>query len=320
MFHLLDNLIYLFAYSGLFVGTWLLIYPMVKPFSNSRRIRRRFREGFLVDQSDNPKSRVVKHLEILLSVTINNRTPYVIYSFILGSTILFLLTLIFMFNAGNQLFINFLIAFSIAITPYLILRIKLHNIRVSSSYEASALITELNNQYKINYLNMIEAIDHTIPRLNKQPYSKKALTRFSLAVKQYRNSSELEEIIKEFNYSIDTAWSMLLATNLFLSIEHGDDVRESLDDIIEDLKDLKNISEKNKQYNHESFMIIKYIAPATYIFSVLAMFYIFGFNINKFIDYQFSNPMGLKFFILVIFFISINYLIYFLIRKPKNDF
>lgn len=320
MFYLLDNLIYLFAYFGLFVGTWLLIYPMVKPFSNSRRIRRRFREGFLVDQSDNPKSRVVKHLEILLSVTINNRTPYVIYTFILGSTILFLLTLIFMFNAGNQLFINFLIAFSIAITPYLILRVKLHNIRVSSSYEASALITELNNQYKINYLNMIEAIDHTIPRLNKQPYSKKALTRFSLAVKQYRNSSELEEIIKEFNYSIDTAWSMLLATNLFLSIEHGDDVRESLDDIIEDLKDLKNISEKNKQYNHESFMIIKYIAPATYIVSVLAMFYIFGFNINKFIDYQFNNPMGLKFFILVIFFISINYLIYFLIRKPKNDF
>jgi len=67
-------------------------------------------------------------------------------------------------------------------------------------------------------------------------------------------------------------------------------------------------------------MIIKYIAPATYVFSVLAMFYIFGFNFNKFIEYQFNNPLGLKFFLLVTFFIAINYIIYFLIRKPKNDF
>lgn len=320
MFHLLDNIIYLFAYFGLFIGTWLLIYPMIKPLFYSRRIRRRFRENSLANQRETNKSKGIKHLEMLLSVTLNNKTPYAIYTFILVSTTLFILTIIFMFNSGNQLFINLLFAFVVAVIPYLILRVKLHNIRINSSYEANALITELNNQYKINFLNMIEAIDHTIPRLNKQPYSKKALTRFSLAIKQYRNSSELEGIIKEFNYSIDTAWSMLLATNLFLSIEYGDDVRESLDDIIEDLKDLKNISEKNKQYNHESFMIIKYIAPATYIFSVLAMFYIFGFNINKFIDYQFNNPMGLKFFILVIFFIAINYLIYFLIRKPKNDF
>lgn len=320
MFHLLDNIIYLFAYFGLFIGTWLLIYPMIKPLFYSRRIRRRFRENSLANQRETNKSKGIKHLGMLLSVTLNNKTPYAIYTFILVSTTLFILTIIFMFNSGNQLFINLLFAFVVAVIPYLILRVKLHNIRINSSYEANALITELNNQYKINFLNMIEAIDHTIPRLNKQPYSKKALTRFSLAIKQYRNSSELEEIIKEFNYSIDTAWSMLLATNLFLSIEYGDDVRESLDDIIEDLKDLKNISEKNKQYNHESFMIIKYIAPATYIFSVLAMFYIFGFNINKFIDYQFNNPMGLKFFILVIFFIAINYLIYFLIRKPKNDF
>lgn len=320
MFHFLDNLIYLFAYFGIFIGTWLFIYPMLKPFLNSRRVRRRFRNSSFTEQKDIQKSRVVKHLEILLSVTLNNKTPFAIYTFILISTILFLLTAIFMFNTGNQIFINLFFAIGIAAIPYFVLRVKLHSIRVSSSYEASALITELNNQYKINYLNMIEAIDHTIPRLNKQPYSKKALTRFSLAIKQYRNSRELEEIIKEFNYSIDTAWSMLLATNLFLSIEYGDDVRESLDDIIEDLKDLKNISEKNKQYNNESFMIIKYIAPATYILSMLAMFYIFDFNINKFIDYQFNNPLGLKFFFLVIFFIAINYIIYFLIRKPKNDF
>lgn len=320
MFHLLDNIIYLFAYFGLFIGTWLFIYPMLKPFLSSRRVKRRFREGSFIEQKDIQKSRVIKHFEMLLLVTINNKTPFAVYTFMLITGSLFFLTLIFMLNTGNQLFINLFFAVGIAAIPYFILRVKLHSIRVSSSYEASALITELNNQYKINYLNMIEAIDHTIPRLNKQPYSKKALTRFSLAIKQYKTSRELEEIIKEFNYSIDTAWSMLLATNLFLSIEYGDDVRESLDDIIEDLKDLKNISEKNKQYNHESFVIIKYIAPATYILSVLAMFYIFGFNITKFIEYQFYEPLGLKFFLLVIFFIAINYLIYFLIRKPKNDF
>lgn len=266
------------------------------------------------------KLSIITHLELLLLTTYGFKSAYSLLTFFIFSGILFGTCLVILTNYSSQILTNLLISLLIGLLPYLILRIRLHNIRITSSYEAEDLIIEVINQYKINHFNMIEALDETIPRLTKQPYSQKALFRLSLAIKQYRDEEELEEIIQEFNYTINTGWSLLLTNSLFLSIEYGDNVKESLEDILIELKDLKKINEKNKQYNHETFVMIKYIAPSIYLLSVYAMFDIFGFTFDKFINFQFRNPVGFKFFILIIIFISLNFLIYLFIKKEKNDF
>ncbi len=257
---------------------------------------------------------------MLLSITYGTNSFYSLFTFFVASGTLFSISYLFLWRSGKAFYIDFILATAVGLIPYLILQIKLHNIRINSSYEAEALITELLNQYKINYLNMIEAIDQTVQRLGRQPYSKKALIRLSLAMKQYRNKEELEEIILEFHYTMNTSWSILLANNVYLSIEYGDDVREALDDILNDLIDLKNINAKNQQYNHEALFMIKYVAPGTYLLSIYTMFAFFGFTFDKFMDYQFRNPIGFKFFLLTITFITINYIIYFFIKRQKNDF
>ncbi|OEF99448.1 hypothetical protein BHF71_09050 [Vulcanibacillus modesticaldus] len=320
MLYLFDKTVYMLVYSGLIIGVWLLIFPIIYPFINRRKMIERFRFQRSEKKKRIWKNNFIRHLEMLLSVTLNANSSYSLVTFIFISLTFFLASYVLTLSLGNQVIINFLISMGVGLIPYLLLLLKLHNIRVNTSYEAETLITELINQYKINYLNMIEAIDQTIPRLKKQPYSKKALFRLSLAVKQYGDVEELEEIIQEFNFSIDTSWSLLLANNLFLSIEYGDDVQVALEDIIDELKDLKNINEKNKQYNHETFLMIKYIAPGTYLFSVYAMFQFFGFTTEKFIEYQFKNNLGMKLFILVVFLILINFIVYLFIKRPKNDF
>lgn len=320
MYYFIDSFIYLIIYLGFFIGIWLILYPILSRIVNRVRVLNRFRLTKINNKNRKRNSKLLSHIELLLSVTVELKTRYSIITFFMLSGFLFGISIIFLFKSNIHFFICLLISTIIGMFPYIILKIKLHNIRVSSSYEATHLITELINQYKINYFNMIEAIDKTILRLDEQPYSKKALFRLSIAVKQYCGKEELKEIINEFNYSINTSWSLLLANNIYMSIEYGDDVREALNDILRDLLDLKRINEKNRQYNHETYVMIKYIAPSFYFLSVFAMFGIFGFTVNKFIDFQFNNPIGLKFFLLIIFSILINYIIYFLIRRPKNDF
>lgn len=320
MLNILDLIIYLFIYICLFIGIWFIVYPIFSPFYNRFIVSSRFRITTINSQKRTKKAGLIGHVEMLLSITYGVKSFYSLLTFFIITGFLFGACFVILFNNNNQILFNLLISTIIGSFPYLVLRIKLHNIRVTSSYEAEDLIIELINQYKINHYNMIEAIDESVPRLIRQPYSQKALFKLCLAVKQYRDQIELEEIIKEFNYSINTSWSLLLANNLFLSIEYGDNVTESLDDILMELKDLKKINEKNKQYNHETFVMIKYIAPSIYLLSVYAMFTIFGFNFDKFINFQFKNPIGFKFFILIIIFIFLNYLIYFLIKKQKNDF
>lgn len=146
-------------------------------------------------------------------------------------------------------------------TPYLLLYMKLRAINVNSSYEADILVTELISQYKMNYLNMVEAIDQTIIRLKRDLYTRKALFRLSLDVKECRNREELEVIVKEFAFSIGTEWAILLSNNIYQAIAYRDDVREGLEDILNELIALKAVNETNKQNNSETFLIIKYVAP-----------------------------------------------------------
>ncbi len=321
MLHLIDNFIYLIVYVGLISGTWLFISPFI--FNRRRhRIRLSSRTRRINILSNKPlnENGWRQHIEKLLYTTLNRNSSFVYTTFIVLSIVLFSVSLLILYNLEQQLLINLMLSLFAGFTPYFLLRIRLYQIRVNSSYEAENLVTELISQYKMNYFNMMEAIDQTIPHLKKQPNTKKALIRLSYALKQYRSAKELDEIIREFIYSINTSWAMLLANNIFLSIEYGDNVKEALEDIVNDLIDLKNINEKNQQYNNETFVMIKYVAPGAYLFSIFSMFYIFNFTFKKFINYQFRNPIGFKFFILTITLIIFNYIVYSFIKKPKNDF
>lgn len=319
MYDFLESFIYFFIYFGIFLGVWLILCPVFFYFHNRIKVSRRFRLVKL-DNNKKIKNRFVEHIEMLLSITYNFNSSYYLIFFFLISTFLFCVSFIVFLNSGKHILINILLSILIGLLPYLTLKIRLYNIRVLSSYEAEGLITELISQYKINHFNMIEAIDKTIPKISEQPYSQKALFKLSIAIKQYQDEKDLENIINEFNYNINTSWSFLLANNLFLSIGQGDDVYEALEDILDELKDLKRIFEKNKQYNNETLIMIKYVTPLIYLLSVYTMFAIFGFDIDKFINYQFNDPIGLKFFVLIISFIGLNYFIYIFLKRQKNDF
>lgn len=301
-------------------GVWMVVAPIILPTVRSRRVSRRYRGYRQGDGVKRKKGKARRHLERLLAITVNNKTSYAFLSFLIVSGLLFVLTILFCLNTGQSWKMTVVAALAFGLMPYAILQLRLYTIRLRSSYEGVPLVTELISQYKMNWFNMIEAIDRTVPYLKNEPYTRRALFRMALELKQYRNNEELDEIVQEFVYSINTEWSRLLGNNIYLSIGHKDNVQIAMEDILDELKDLKNIMESDKRENAESFLMIKYLAPGLYLLGAWATIEYFGFTFGKFIDYQFKNPAGFKYFIVTMLFNVGNFILYFFIRRPKNDF
>lgn len=317
VFKYLDSIVVVGAYFLLLLGTWIL-------FSDNiiwlfKRNRHKFKVKLNNDHKEGLIADFRKHIRLVLYIVYNSRSLSMYYTFIIISVMLFFLSFLTLSRHSSHLF-SLLFSTCAACLPYLRLRLKLRNIRVEGSYEAEGLISELINQYKINYLNMIEAIDKSIDFLDDYPYTKKMLFRLSARIKEYRTDEELQDILQEFTYSLDTQWGIMLSNNLYLAISDGTVVTAALEDILIDLRDTKSDAEIAKRLNNEGFTMVKYLSPLLYLASVYAAINYFGFTITKFKEYQLNTQIGFKFFTYIVAITIINFSIILYLRKQKFDF
>lgn len=258
-----------------------------------------------------------KYLKKLITITCENNSFITVYSFLIFT---FLLFLIFFTLLVHRTSISFAFSVSIifALAPYIYLRIKLNTIRIEGSYEANTIVSELINQYKINYTNMIEAIDSMV-YVKEAPICRKVFYRLSIRLKEYQTGEELLLALDEMIFTIDTEWMRMVTNNIYMSIERGIDVTIGLEDILHELKEAKITTEKSKQINIESFSILKYLSPLMYIATILIAIKYFGFTLSKFIKYQFYTATGIKLFTLILFLMLINIIVMIIFQKRKYD-
>lgn len=313
IFKFICYLIYLY-------GLWLLTSPLIIKSLKLNKFRKsRFRNANSSSKQEF-KNKLLIHLKMLLAVTINKNSNNDVFSFIaISLSIMIINLLLYISILGFSPFV-FLSSLLFGLLPYIFLLLKLFNKRKMGSYEGQSLLSELINQYKINNLNIIEAIDCAIPQLKKQIYSRRALFKLSVKIKDFSSNEELSLAIKEFIFYFNTEWSILLGMNIFIALSDGTDITESLDDIINEFSYIKTNVEANKRNNNESFLMIKFITPLAYIASVYALFQINGFTLNKYFKYQFFNPIGLKMAVVIFVLIFFNFIFVSLLSKPKYDF
>lgn len=317
MYTYVDFFVKFICYLGYFIGLSLFMTPIISPIIKNRAYLYKIRSAGKVKSKKPP--RLISHLQLLLYVVYGSRSVVHLVRFLVISICCFIITFTLLLQRGAFGITTFAISLAVGIIPYFYLRLKLHIKRIEGSYEAEGLVTELINQYKINYFNMVEAIDKCIPHLEKYPYSKEALTRLALSVKDYVTDEELESAINEFVYSINTEWAQMLGINIYLAIQDGSNVTESLEDILHELKMLKSVIEKEKKENHESFVLIKYFTFITIAITFLCSTLVFQIDIKKLISYQFYTPVGMKFFSAIVVCMLINFGLLYLLRKPKYD-
>ena len=316
--NMLNTSIPYLAYVLVLLALWIMFSESIISVLNRNINTKRFREYLRNEQKKNEHMFIAHIRSALLVVFQTNKTSDMYFFFGISGLLMFIGLLFFSKHGSmaNAVIFSLLMGF----IPYGYLHLKLSVIRIESSYEGEGVITELSNQYKINYFNMIEAIDKTIPMLKKCPYVQKQLSILALAIKEYRTEEELQYALNQFTYGINTSWSILLTNNIYFSINDKMNVSVALEDMISELRHSKKVLEASKRLNNEGFSIIKYLVPSFYVGSIFVAMKYFGFTISKFFDYQLNNPLGFKLFLATVISFVFNYAVMVLSKRQKFDF
>lgn len=300
----------------IFIGIWFIIYPLIIPKIKTTRMTLHKKQEELKE-----KNEIYLYIENLLFSTLNINHHFGVLTFFFFSTTLGFLSLIVLLKNGFALSTATVLMVFISCLPFIFLYIRLHQMRISTSYEGELMVTELLNNYRILNRRIDLAFDLTAQNLSKYPNSQKIISQLAKGIKDYQGSEEiLLNIVQTFHFQVQTSWGQLLSNLIYNSVLHGDDITEGLKDILEDLKSLDNLNEKNKQTNIEGELMLKLLVPSVYLGTLYLVFSFFQFPLQKYINYQFRNPLGFQTFFLSMLFFTMTVLVYLIFKKPKNDF
>lgn len=214
----------------------------------------------------------------------------------------------------NALFTSILFG----LTPYLYLRLRLNSIRIEGSYEGNVVVRELVNQYRINFYNIVEAIEK-VAKIKSAPVCEKAFYILSIKIKECKTKEEIMDELEALTFIVNTEWMKMLANNIYMALEFGTNITTGLEDILFELKESKEVEEKRNQLNIESFSILKFLSPAMYLATLFIAMEYFDFTLKKFMKYQLKTEMGIKFLTLIVFLTTINIGIMLFVSKRKFD-
>lgn len=258
------------------------------------------------------------HIKMLLRVTIGKGTDSTLRIFIFLSLAPGLV--VFALLSGKIAAPLCFAAVSFAmLLPYALLRVKLQFIRVESSREGEILITELLENYKINYFNMQRAIEASAADIEEAPNSRRLLFHLSKGINSAGSNEDLKRILDEFRLSINTSWSGILASNMYFALASGIEVTNALADLAGSVEMARKINEYVRRENNEAKLMLKYLAPVCYGLTAIGGIAFFNLSWKKFFVYQFQTTAGLTWFVLsVILYIS-GIMVFAYISKGKLD-
>lgn len=225
----------------------------------------------------------------------------------------------YLFLRQNAGMMSVVWALLLAGLPYCYLRLKLASMQITGSYEGQVVITEILNQYKINYQNPIEAIEKSIRHLDRVPIGKRLLFCLVLRLHTYRSDEELRMILEDFALGINTEWGRMLSTNLYYAISEDANVTAGLEDLLKECELGKKMLEQGKRMNREAFSVITLLVPAIYLALIWALVQYMGFTIPKVIHYQFFTQNGLILFAVLLVLLFVTTAVSTVMRRPKFD-
>lgn len=304
-----------------FLIIWWLFSDSIMTFLKNRTQPKRFRKNQKEAVSSNG---LVRHIQVLIDLSSKNRKSNHVknssaYTFFVLTGSIFVVMLLILSRQSSIIFSG-VTSLLFALLPYGFLWSKLISMRVEASFEGESLVSELLNQYKINYLNMSEAIDRSIVFLNNTPNVQFLLTRLAYQLKECASDDELIVVLKEFTFGIDTEWSKMLSNNLYLALIDGMDVTIGLDDILKELRQAKSSHEANARINSEGFAIVQLMSPIMYLGSIYVAVKYFDFTVLKFFNYQLFTATGIKFTMAMLGLFIANIGIIVAFKNQKFDF
>ena len=303
-----DEILTLFFYIGLLAGLLLIFSGSFREF----RTTIKGKEGSLFQKTEG-------HVDRILTVlTGDEKKKLSAEMFLIISLLIFLVVTATLIRHGFG-FKAIVFGLIFAMMPYGTIRTRLISVRLKSSHEGELLIAEILNQYKINFRNMIEAVDQSISCLGRAPFSKTMLFRMARRLKTYRTLEELRTILDDFVYGIDTDWSKMLANNIYAAMISQVDVTAGLEDLLAECKDITQLLESDKRNNLEAGLIVKLLGPVMYFGLMWAAYEYMGYSVSEIISYQLFSKEGLGMLIAIALAGFISFVFITILENRKYD-
>lgn len=313
----MDKLIYTGFLTGVFLWQYPLLYAAAVALRSRFYIRRNLKAA-----SDSGLLRRRSPLGRHISMVIGGAEAEKLFTgpenFYLTSVILGMGTAFTVHLAAGPL-MAFICGIFMSAVPYGILMAKLHSRRVARSREGDILVQELLNNYKINSFNIKEAIEVTSCELEKAPGARRLLLQLAKGLQKSVTKEEVEYHLSAFRYGIDTAWGSALSTNIFFAYLYGIRVDEALSDLLASMIRSRQLVEYGKRENNEARLILKYLAPISFLLTVAGACRYFGFTLSKFIRYQFGTELGMKWFLIMVMMYIASLLLSVFLSREKMD-
>ncbi|WP_303800988.1 hypothetical protein [Alicyclobacillus macrosporangiidus] len=277
----------------------------------------RVSEGFRSKKTSNKASwsaAFQDHLDVLLKSTLKNPKRESVSRLVSGSIMLAAAMSVITFVVIHSLALAVVVCVLALVTPYSLLQIRRYHLGIRNSYDIGVLITTLVPEYRKQHGSMLHALNATVEALSAGPI-RRALARLTDQLTDHRTAEEARRALDRFTRELGTSWAAQIALDIEHAVVDGVDVEYSLALMHREFQDIEDARKGQNLARLDSLLVA--CVPFFMWPAMMLLFYLY-LSHNIFV-YQFSNPIGFRWFILTLICTFGSFLIGVIFYRPKQD-
>lgn len=203
--------------------------------------------------------------------------------------------------------------------PFLFVELKKRSSANRISKEAEELLEELLISYRINNNSITSAIESVIRSSSELKESKRLLFKLLIVVRETGDKNKIYKATKEFSGEIGTWWAKMLGHSMYLCLTENLNIKNSLEDILRNVRTAKLIREEEKRMNAETKRML-WLIPISWFSSYLMAVNTCGISIKRIWGNQFETKEGTLCFMTLCVMSGICFFLVGLVEQRKLDY
>lgn len=261
------------------------------------------------------KNPLLRHLNLLLKTTRDERNEFDVQVFIILSGMLGSISAVFIIIVFGDILVSAIFGALISMIPYLFLRLRLNKIRYLMSLEFLHIVQRLTQNYNAMHYDMYHALSETQKEINS-PELKKVIVKLVSDLQVSRNENELRESIQVFTYTAGTNWSKRLGSIILKAYLYNEKVLNALMVLTKQMEETTEMLEEEKSQTMDSVMN-GYLTLPIFLASLVLGY--FSSGAQDWFKLQFGNTWTVLLFAICVLGVIFSLIISSFLRRPKND-
>lgn len=257
----------------------------------------------------------LRHLFFLINTTSKEQKENDIFSFLLITFLLMVASFIILIFMLHDLFSAVTLTLAIGFLPYLILQIKLRNIRFSVGKDFIETIQSLTQHYNASSYNIYHALIATLEGIENKSL-RRVMVRLINDLQVSRNERDIRQSIDLFVFTTGSNWATRLGNVLLKGYLYNENILNALLELTRQMEETEEMLEQEKSSTMD-VVGTGYMTIFTFVGSLVLGYYASG--PQDWFNLQFENYWSRLIFIFALVLTVFSVVIAFILKKPKND-